>query len=167
MPEEPITDEPPQKVTYILPYGVNKGRLIQAVESTRAPVEVVADISKADLLLTTKNFYRRRTQALKTAEQRGKPVYVLRKNTLPQIEQFVKAIARKQAEDGRAEEKYSAAIEEAETAITRIDEGEEQVDLNPQGSYVRHLQHKIADKYGMSSSSAGREPERRVVFYRR
>ena len=167
MPEEPFIDEPPQKVTHILPYGVNKGRLIQAVESTRAPVEVVADISHADLLLTTKNFYRRRTQALKTAEQKGKPVYVLRKNTLAQIEQFVKAITRKQAEDGRAEEKHSAAIEEAEVAISRIDEGEQQVDLNPQGSYVRHLQHKIADKYGMSSSSAGSEPERRVVIYRR
>jgi len=167
MPEEPMIDEPPQKITHILPYGVNKGRLIQAVESTRAPVEVVGDISQADLLLTTKNFYRRRTQALRTAEQRGKPVYVLRKNTLPQIEAFVKAISRRQAEDAQSEEKYSAAIEEAESAISQIDEGEEQVDLNPQTSYVRHLQHKIADKYGLSSSSAGREPERRVVIYRR
>ena len=167
LPEEPVTDEPPQKITHILPYGVNKGRLIQAVESTRAPVEVVADMSQADLLLTTKNFYRRRTQALKTAEQRGKPVYVLRKNTLPQIEQFVKAITRKQADEARAEEKYSTAIEEAEVAASRIDEGEAQVDLNPQASYVRHLQHKIADKYGLSSTSAGREPERRVVIYRR
>jgi predicted RNA-binding protein Jag len=51
--------------------------------------------------------------------------------------------------------------------VNRVDEGEDQVGLNPQGSYVRRLQHKIADKYGMSSTSAGREPERRVVIYRR
>jgi stage III sporulation protein SpoIIIAA len=167
LPEEPVIEEVPQKITYILPYGVNKGRLIQAVESTRAPVEIVDEMSKADLLLTTKNFYRRRTQALKTAEQRGKPVYVLRKNTLGQIEQFVKAISRKQQEEARSEETYSDALEEAETAVNRVDEGEDQVGLNPQGSYVRRLQHKIADKYGMSSTSAGREPERRVVIYRR
>lgn len=167
MPEDPIVDEPPQKITYIMPYGVNKGRLIQAVESTRAPVEVVADMSKADLLLTTKNFYRRRTQALKTAEQRGKPVYVLRKNTLGQIEQFVQAITRKRADETKTDDQYFEAIKEAETAVTRVDEGEEQVNLNPQGSYVRRLQHKIADQYGMSSTSSGREPERRVVIYRR
>jgi len=167
LPEEPIIEEAPQKITYILPYGVNKGRLIQAVESTRAPVQIVDEMSKADLLLTTKNFYRRRTQALKTAEQRGKPVYVLRKNTLGQIEQFVKAITRKQQEEARSEETYSDALEEAETAVNRVDEGEEQVGLNPQSSYVRRLQHKIADKYGMSSTSAGREPQRRVVIYRR
>ena len=97
-PEEQ-TDLAPMKSVSILPYGINKGKLMQAVRSINAPVELVADLSKADMLLTTKNYYRRSTQALQLAEQRGKPVYVLRKNTLAQIQQFVQALVRKQSQD--------------------------------------------------------------------
>jgi predicted RNA-binding protein Jag len=59
------------------------------------------------------------------------------------------------------------AIREAEEAAARIGRGENRIDLNPQGAYVRHLQHQIADNYGLSSASFGREPGRRVVIYRR
>ena len=130
-------------------------------------MELVDDINEADLLLTTKNYYRRRTQALRTAEQRGKPVYVLRKNTLPQIQQFIQAITRKNNEGDGKNDQESSAIQEAEEAIARLEEGAVQVDLNPQGAFVRHLQHKIADKYGLASSSAGRDPKRHVVIYKR
>ncbi len=157
----------PVTLTRILPYGVNKGKLLQAVQGLDAPVEVVAEMARADLLLTTKNYYRRRTQALKMAEQQGKPVYVLRKNTLVQIQQFVQAIARKQNDVSRSENSVVHATQEAEEAAVKFEDGATQVDLSPQGAYIRHLQYKIADKYGLASSSAGREPSRHVVIYRR
>ena len=156
----------PPKVTNILPYGVNKGKLQQVVRGASAPVELVADIQHADLLLTTKNYYRRRTQALRTAEAEGKPVYVLRKNTTPQIEQFIRAISREQREHP-SDGSVTIAIQEAEEAISRVHRGESQVGLNPQGAYVRRLQHQVAETYGLSSSSAGREPSRHVVISRR
>ena len=166
--EEPAEDYyPPQKPVSILPYGVNKGKLMQAVRGINAPVEVVADMSRADMLLTTKNYYRRSTQALQMAERRGKPVYVLRKNTLAQIQQFVQALMRKQSQDARMQDEYSDAIDEAERAASRIDDGEPQVDLGPQAAYIRYLQHKVANQHGVSSVSEGREPNRRVVMYRR
>lgn len=167
--EEPEEEEAevPATLTRILPYGVNKGKLQQAVHGLNAPVEVVGDLGRADLLLTTKNYYRRRTQALKMAEQQGKPVYVLRKNTLIQIQQFVQAISRKQNDLSRSENSVVHAMKEAEEAAVKFEDGASQVDLSPQGAYIRHLQHKIADKYGLASSSAGREPSRHVVLYRR
>ena len=158
--------ELPQRVTHIMPYGVNKGKLQQVVQGTRAPVELVGDINAADLLLTTKNYYRRRTQALRAAEEEGKPVYVLRRNTTPQIEQFVRAITRKRGV-GPSDEAVASAIHEAEEATERIGQGLPQVELNPQGAYIRHLQHAIAEKYGLSSSSTGRERDRHVVIFRR
>lgn len=78
----------------VLPYGVNKGKLQQAVESVDAPVQLVDDLEDAHLVLTTKSFYRRRTNALRQAEEHGRPVYVLRKSTTPQIHQFFRAITR-------------------------------------------------------------------------
>ena len=166
MPEEQ-EDVVPLKAVNILPYGINKGKLMQAVRSINAPVELVADLGKADMLLTTKNYYRRSTQALQLAEQRGKPVYVLRKNTLAQIQQFVQALMRKQSQDAQMKLEHTDALDEAERAASRLGEGETQVKLSPQAAYVRHLQHKVANERGVSSSSEGREPNRHVVMYRR
>ena len=166
MPEEG-SDVAPMRSVSILPYGINKGKLMQAVRTINAPVELVADLGKADMLLTTKNYYRRSTQALQLAEQRGKPVYVLRKNTLGQIQQFVEALMRKQSQDARAEAEHSDAIDEAERAAARLGDGEMQVKLSPQAAYIRHLQHKVANERGVYSTSEGREPKRHVVMYRR
>lgn len=167
VPEDPAYDAP-HKTVSILPYGVNKGKLLQAVRGVNAAIDVVGDLNRADMLLTTKNYYRRSTQALQMAERRGKPVYVLRKNTLAQMQQFVQALMRKQSQDARMEDEHSDAVQEAEEAATRLGEGGEvQVNLNPQAAYIRHLQHKVANRYGVSSSSEGREPNRHVVMYRR
>ena len=165
-PDQDVPVKLAPKVAHILPYGINKGKLQQAVRSVNAPVELVTDIRRSDLLLTTKNYYRRRTQALKEAEQEGKPVYVLRKNTLPQIEQFVQAITRKQRTE-HLNEPVPMAIREAEEAAERIGRGQGHVELKPQGAYVRHLQHEVAGTFGLASSSTGREPDRHVVIFRR
>jgi stage III sporulation protein SpoIIIAA len=160
-------EEPPAETSHILPYGVNKGKLQQAMASSSAAVELVSELAEADLLLTTKNFYRRRTRALLDAEEQSKPVYVLRKNTTTQIHQFLRALARSQPRQATRAE-VGKAIEEAEQAATRIaDEGDHQADLSPQVAYIRHLQHVFAEEHGLASSSTGREPTRRVVLYRR
>ncbi len=160
-------EEPPAQTSHILPYGVNKGKLQQAMASSSATVELVSELAEADLLLTTKNFYRRRTRALLDAEEQGKPVYVLRKNTMTQIHQFLRALARSQPRQATRAE-VGKAIEEAEQAASRIaDEGDQQADLSPQVAYIRHLQHVFAEEHGLASSSTGREPTRRVVLYRR
>ena len=160
-------EEPPAQTSHILPYGVNKGKLQQAMASSSAAVELVSEMAEADLLLTTKNFYRRRTRALLDAEEQGKPVYVLRKNTTTQIHQFLRALARSQPRQATRAE-VGKAIEEVEQAASRIsDEGDHQADLSPQVAYIRHLQHVFAEEHGLASSSTGREPTRRVVLYRR
>ena len=165
--ERQVPPDMPRKATSILPYGVNKGKLQQAVRTSSAAVELVGDIASADLLLTTKNFYRRRTKALMEAEEQGRPVYVLRKNTTTQIHQFLKALTRSQPRL-RSNEEVSGAVREAEEAAARIiDDGEHEAALSPQIAYIRHLQHQLAEERGLASSSMGREPSRHVVLYRR
>ncbi len=170
---EPPSEPPPApKVTHILPYGVNKGKLQQVVRGIKAPVELVDEISQADLLLTTKNYYRRKTQALREAEDEGKPVYVLRKNTGQQIEQFIRSIARRAGvsawgqDNSHSDPAAAEAIREAEDAAARVGRGEGKVELSPQSAYIRHLQHEVAERYGLASTSLGREPQRHVVIYR-
>ena len=149
----------------VLPYGVNKGKLQQAVQAVDAPIRLVDDLEDAELVLTTKSFYRRRTNALRQAEEQGRPVYVLRKNTTTQIHQFFRAITRNDGAHRQNQARISGAIQEAEQAAEFIKQGERHAELNPQSSYVRHLQHQIAESHGLSSSSSGREPTRRVVMF--
>ena len=168
-PEESALEVPadgPRSMIHILPYGVNKDKLRQAARVAKASVEVVGDIGAADLLLTTKNFYRRRTQALNEAESLGKPVYVLRKNTAAQIHQFLRALDRSSGRMG-SQDAARQAVKEAEEAAVRLDGGEHRADLSPQVAFIRRLQHQFAEQRGLASSSSGREPSRRVVLYRR
>ncbi|MEE8472909.1 MAG: R3H domain-containing nucleic acid-binding protein [Dehalococcoidia bacterium] len=40
------------------------------------------------------------------------------------------------------------------------------MELSPQSSYVRRLQHQMAEKYSLSTRSQGREPVRRVHIFK-
>ncbi len=155
----------PTKLTPIMPYGVNKGRFDQVIRSMNAPITLVGDIDKAEMLVTTKNYHRRGTQALKSAEKLGKPVFVLRKNTVHQIEQFVRAVTKNDHTPVISESEKSLALLEAEQAAKKIAEGEAKIALRPQNSYVRRLQHQIATDYGLESTSKGKEPQRSVLIH--
>ena len=54
-------------------------------------------------------------------------------------------------------------IEEAEIAINKIGDGQNQINLNPQSAYIRYLQHEIAEKNGLDSFSTGKPTKGRYV----
>ena len=165
-PSTPSPDAAPAedvRRTRVHPFGVNRDKLAQVAQGARIPVEVEEDLSKADLLLTTKNHYRRKSQALRQAEESGKPVFVLRRNTLPQIHQALLTITGNE----ESETSLAEGLSEAEAAAQRVRKGEPSLALRPQGAYVRRLQHEIAQKYDLASRSTGREPRRYVTLSRR
>jgi predicted RNA-binding protein Jag len=57
------------------------------------------------------------------------------------------------------------ALKEAEKAATEVKTNHEPIELSPQGSYIRRLQHLVAERSKLNSKSVGREPERHVTFY--
>ena len=152
-------------ITSVLPYGVNRGRVEQVIKAMNAPLSLVGDMKTADLVVTTKNYHRRGTQALHKAEKMGKPVFVLRRNTVNQIEQFVKAVVRNDEGRSLSNADRSLAVLEAERAIHGLNDGGHEIELKPQNSHIRRLQHQIANQYGLESSRIGIEPNRRVIIH--
>ena len=148
----------------ILPYGVNKGKLEQCILNSYGPFKIVSTMEESDLIVTTKHFYKRRTKALTEAEKKEKPVYVLRKNTTIQIQQFLTALLRNKNVQQNSNES-DIAIEEAKNGVSKIENGFSKVELNPQGSHIRKLQHELIKKQGLLSASAGNEPNRKVIIY--
>ena len=159
-------------------FGVGRDKLEAAQLDAGIRIEIVNELRRATLVLTTKTHYRRGSQLVRTAEASGTPVYVLRKNTLPQLMDFLRTLARdrgmdvgrpRQSPTDRAEESKATldeAMQEAEEAAQRVLGGEFSVQLRPQRPYVRRLQHILAQRFSLASTSKGREPERGVLIYK-
>ena len=156
-------------------FGVGRDKLETAMVESGTPVQIVNELRRADLVLTTKTHYRRGSQLVRIAETNGKPVYVLRKNSIPQLQDFLRsAVGKGNRNGGRvpvADEPQEApnierAMGEAEDAVNRVLSGETTVKLSPQRSHIRRLQHMLGQRYNVASTSQGREPDRAVMFYR-
>ncbi|MCH7712460.1 MAG: AAA family ATPase [Chloroflexi bacterium] len=164
----------PEKDLRVFLFGVGRDKLEAAVAEAGIPVEVVNELRRADAVLTTKTHYRRGSHLVKSAESAGTPVYVLRKNTMPQVQDFLHTLTREGRGFGNgsqpSEEEFKAtlerALQEAEEAAQRVLGGESSIKLTPQRSYVRRLQHILGQRYSLSSISHGRDPERCVMFYK-
>jgi hypothetical protein len=144
----------------IYSFGVNRSRLESQIRSLGLPATVVGDQNQADVVLTVRNYYRRKPQALRDAEASGVPVHVLRSSSAGNIEQELLHISHLDAAPvpGGAQN----ALHETEEAITRVLETSAPVELSPQSAYIRRLQHQLAEQHSLSSRSTGKEPYRRV-----
>jgi len=168
-------------------FGVGRDKLEAAAAESETVVRVVNELRQADVVLTTKTHYRRGSQLVRIAESSGTPVCVLRKNTMPQLQEFLDTVIKQWHSGGNGRGKMSdfgndddgppftggngspsvdRAMDEAEEAANQVLSGEQTVHLAPQRSYIRRLQHLLGQRYNVASVSQGREPERAVMFYR-
>jgi hypothetical protein len=122
-------------------------------------------VHDADVVLTIKNYYRRKPQPLRDAEANGTPIYVLRSNSAGQIEEALSRIIHRDSSTPAS--MAAAALQETEEAIARVLDVGQPIELSPQGAYIRRLQHQLAEQYNLGSRSAGREPYRRVQIFKR
>ena len=148
----------------IFAYGVARNRLQQAAKRLGVPAVIVTDANEADVLVTLRTYYRNREHTIMDAESRGLPIYVLRANSVSQVEQFVsdlynltEHVQRDNMEDIR---------DQTQQAISAVLNGERFVDLPPGPSLVRRLQHEMARNAELVSHSYGKEPRRHVRIFR-
>ena len=161
-------------------FGVSRDKVEAALAEREVTAEIVGELRRASVLLTTKNHYRRGSQLVRVAENNNVPVYVLRKNTVPQVSDFLTSLARDLGvnlpppstrgngndRDEANEETLAAARAEVEEAARRVLDGEFSVQLEPQRPYIRRLQHILAEQFNLASTSRGRDPQRGVLIYR-
>ena len=95
----------------------------------------------------------------KEAEERAMPIYVLKNNTILQMQASLTSIFALELDP------RDAAMRETEEAIGMVLQRSEPVELSPQNAYIRRLQHQMAERANLVSRSRGREPYRRVRLY--
>jgi stage III sporulation protein SpoIIIAA len=143
----------------VLGFGIGRKKLEQAVRELQLPVTIVREPDEADAVITLRNYFRQKTPALREAEERGLPIFVLKANTLMQMESALTSIFALEVDPS------DAALREVEEAIGLVQREAKPVELSPQNAYIRRLQHQRAEAANLISRSRGREPFRRVRVY--
>jgi stage III sporulation protein SpoIIIAA len=157
----PSARPPKGKAVRVFPYAVSKAKLERAIRKFRLPLLIMDDLDEAEMVITLKAQERRQPRRLRDAEARGVPVYVIKSNTIAQMENFLRSQFNA-TEPGTDDE---AALREVEDAIDEVLDQGKAVELAPQGSYLRRLQHQLVERSGLVSESKGEDPYRRVVIY--
>src|SRR6266513_517241 len=145
----------------VYPFGLSWTRVEEAARGLGLPVAIVREPDEADVVITLKNYYRRKTPRLRNAESQGIPIYIARSNSSTQIASALASVIelRRGPED--------TALEEARDGIEQVVGGQsDEIELTPQNAYVRKLQHELVERANLSSRSTGNEPYRRVQIYR-
>ncbi len=147
----------------IYPFGISLPRLNQAIRETGINASIVNRIEDAEAMMTLRPIFRRRSTQVRDAEDRGLPIYVLKHNTIVQMEQSLRALARGQTQF----DPIATALAEAEEAIGTLNQSNDSsTELAPQNAYIRRLQHELAERFELDSTSHGRDPYRRVRFHK-
>jgi stage III sporulation protein SpoIIIAA len=149
----------------VYPYGVARNRLIQAAKRLGVPAIVVKDLDEADVLVTLRSYYRKRQRSIVDAENRGMPIYVLRANTLNQMQRFLTDLFNLSLET-MGDQGLEPILQQTRSAIEAVRNGERWIELPPAASSIRRLQHQMARDANLVSHSYGKEPRRRVRIYR-
>jgi stage III sporulation protein SpoIIIAA len=152
---------PVKRLLRIFPFAVSRAKLDRSIRDLHVPARLVGQLSEADVVLTVKSQERRQPQRIRDAQARGVRLEIVKNNTVKQMESYL----RREFGIGDFGEEHEVALREVEDAIDEVLDAAHPVELSPQESYVRRLQHEVVERAGLVSESKGREPFRRVVIY--
>ncbi len=153
----------------LYPFGINRVRLEQAAREMHININLADSLNDAELMVTSKSYYRRKPQKIRDAEAANLPIYVLRKHTPLQLKQMLATVhpgGGNNVKSNRGSGALNYALREAEEAASQVMRESDTVELSPQSAYIRRLQHLIAERNQLASSSSGKDPNRRVRIYR-
>ena len=163
--DEPAPEPARRDVIRIYPYGIGQNRLRTAASTLKVPVQIVDNLNAADAVMTIKNYYRQQPAPILEAERRNIPIYILRSNTVMQMEQCLVDIFHIPSDPVDV---FDEAMRETQEGIQRVLNGSsDDIELSPQSATIRSQQHQLARAANLISHSYGREPYRRVRIFRK
>ncbi|MBV9851348.1 MAG: AAA family ATPase [Armatimonadetes bacterium] len=165
-PETPAGGRTLPATVRLFPYGVSRSRLERAIRALRASALIVGNVKDADAIIALKANYRKEPAKLQEGISRNIPTYVIKSNTYVQIETVLREIFRMPQELTEEDQAVQQAEEAIEELLSEENRGLNSLELPPQNSFLRRLQHQIAESRNLVSESIGNEPNRRVRISR-
>ena len=171
-----------EKILFL--FGIPKSTLLESAEHLASNIRITENSNEAEIFVTTKQHYNRRPSTIRQAEKSGIPVHIIRRASREQINHFLRRFStinpglNQQTTNGSANLKQPnlgtwdnngnmeelSAMQEAVTAISRLNSKSKLVKLSPQPTYIRRMQHGLATDNNIGSSSSGKDPYRKVIY---
>jgi len=155
----PVTEN--EQTVLVFPYGVSRNKIERAIHNLRVNAAIARKWDDADVVLTLKTLERKESDRLRQIASENVPIYSIKTNTTTQIQSALKDVFNLPTIDNE-----ELAMREAEEAVYRVLLDSKAIELSPQTSYLRRMQHQLAERHNVQSRSTGLEPNRRVRMFR-
>ena len=167
----------------IFPYAVSRSQLERVIRTLRLPAVVTKNVQDADVVLVLKSYARNGGSVFEQAQKKNIPVYVVKANTIPQIQKSMREVMHLDSAPGGGaltgpltkpkeldlpdtlSEDEEEALQETQAAIESVLTRSEPAELNPASPKIRRIQHMMVERYNLRSESYGEEPNRRIRIF--
>ena len=158
----------PLKKLYL--YAVSRTIVEKIIERLNLNVELTRNVEDADIVIAHKNFAKGGAKILNTAKEYRVQIFYVKTNSMAQIQKVLKDALDIQPGDVESLQGYTdeteKALDEARAAIKQVSDGVEVVELAPQNSQIRKLQHELVDQYNLKSTSIGEGQNRHLRIHK-
>ncbi|MFH0702931.1 MAG: AAA family ATPase [bacterium] len=156
-----------QDLKRIYIYAVSRTIVDKVTERFNLNVEVTRNIDEADLILSHKGYAKNSAKILNIAKNYSLPVYLVKSNTMPQIQKVLKEIFNIQDMPGDEIktayfDETEAALQEVKSAVYKVLNGASEIELEPRKPQIRKLQLELIEQHNLKSISIGEEPNKRL-----
>lgn len=163
-----VEDVKPLKKLYL--YAVSRTIVEKLIERLDLNVEIIRNVEDADIVIAHKNFAKGGAKILNTAKEYRVQIFYVKTNSMAQIQKVLKDALDIRPGDVESLTGYSddaeQALDEAKAAIKKVLDGAVMVELEPQPTHIRKLQHELIEQYNLESTSIGEGENRRIRIHK-
>ncbi|MBO6088452.1 single-stranded DNA-binding protein [bacterium] len=139
-------------------YAVSRTIVEKVIERLDLKAEITRSIEDADIVIAHKNFAKGGAKVLSTANDYRLQIFYVKTNSMAQIQKVLKEaldiVETSETLFGYYDD-TERALDEAKAGINKILAGAEHVELSPQNTHIRKLQHELVEQHNMTSKSVG------------
>ena len=153
-----------KKYKKIYLYAVSRSIAEKVIERLDLNAEITRNLDEADIVIAHKNFIKGGAKVLSTAEENRLQIFYIKTNSMAQIQKVIKE-ALDIAELNSHQTFYDItekALDETQKAIDKILAGASDIELTPQNTRIRKLQHELVDQHNLESKSIGEGTNRHL-----
>ena len=147
-------------------YAVSRTIVEKIIERLDFNLEITRNVEDADIVIAHKNFAKGGAKILNTAKEYRVQIFYVKTNSMAQIQKVLKDALDVRACDEVSPTGYcdetEIALDEVKAAIKQIQDGASVIELEPQNTQIRKLQHDLVEQYGLQSTSIGEGDNRHL-----
>ncbi len=151
-------------------YAVSRTIVEKLIERLDFNLEITRNIEDADIVIAHKNFAKGGAKILNTAKEYRVQIFYVKTNSMAQIQKVLKDALDIRPYDNEYDTGYKdeteEALDEVKAAIKQVMNGAEVIELEPQSTPIRKLQHELVEQYGLQSTSIGEGDNRHLRISR-